>query len=46
MGSGALGGPSPTKLTGTENTAAGNDALSDGMDAPLHDGIKCARVVV
>jgi hypothetical protein len=29
MGSGALGGPSPAHLTGTENTAAGNDALSD-----------------
>src|ERR1700733_7534005 len=29
MGSGALGGPSPTKLTGPENPAAGNDALSD-----------------
>ena len=29
MGSGALGGPSPAHLTGAENTAAGNDALSD-----------------
>jgi hypothetical protein len=28
MGSGALGGPSPAHLTGSENTAAGVDALS------------------
>jgi hypothetical protein len=31
MGSGALGGPSPANLTGTENTATGVDALSYNM---------------